>query len=42
LKKRGVIADFHLKILGPTRHISWTHQELNRRVVIFVKHVPQS
>lgn len=42
LKKRGVVADFHLKIFGPTRHISWTHQELNRRVVIFVKHVPQS
>ncbi len=41
LKKRGVVADFHLKIFGPTRHISWTHQELNRRVVIFVKHVPQ-
>jgi outer membrane protein OmpA-like peptidoglycan-associated protein len=41
LKKRGVVADFHLRIFGPTRHISWTHQELNRRVVIFVKHVPQ-
>jgi outer membrane protein OmpA-like peptidoglycan-associated protein len=42
LKKRGVVADFHLRIFGPTRHISWTHQELNRRVVIFVKHVPQT
>ena len=42
LKKCGVVADFHLKILGPTRHISWKHQELNRRVVLFVKHVPQS
>lgn len=41
LKKRGVIADFHLRIFGPTRHISKTNQELNRRVVIFVKHVPQ-
>lgn len=41
LKKCGVVADFHLKIFGPTRHISKTHQELNRRVVLFVKHVPQ-
>jgi outer membrane protein OmpA-like peptidoglycan-associated protein len=41
LKKCGVVADFHLRIFGPTRHISKTHQELNRRVVLFVKHVPQ-
>lgn len=42
LKKRGVNADFRLKIFGPTRHISWKHQELNRRVVLFIKHVPQN
>lgn len=42
LKKRGVNADFRLKIFGPTRHISWHHQELNRRVVLFIKHVPQN
>lgn len=43
LKKCGVVADFHLRIFGPTkdREISKTHQDLNRRVVIFVKHVPQ-
>lgn len=41
LKQRGVDADFRLKIFGPTRHVSWKHQELNRRVVLFIKHVPQ-